>query len=484
MYLDHFGLREAPFRITPHTDFFFSGANRGATLGALSYAVVHDEGIVKITGEVGSGKTMLCRMLIEKLPDNVVSVYVGNPSLSRDEILHTLAAELGLDDDARPSRLLRKLQEKLIALYGEGRRVVALIDEAHAMPTDTLEAVRLLSNLESSRHKLLQIVLFGQPELNQLLARQDMRPLRERITHNFLLEPLVRHDIADYLDFRMRAAGYKGPCVFSNAAIKRISEASLGLTRRVNILADKALLAAFATNQHGVDLKEVDAAIRDMDYPAVPSRKGVALVAAGTVAIAGLAALALLRPTTVASPSSAATPAIAAPPLQASATEPPQAQMPPVSAIAAAPAAPLPQLKTTETPAAPAPAPAAGGSIPATMADAPLPAVLDKTGPRTRNALRRFEKWIAKASGRSYFIQLLRADLREAPQVEAFLDQLSTLLPEQEVRTYYVNVKGQRWLGVIFGEYPDWSSASRAAGEFPPALKARQPYPRQVSHLR
>ncbi len=146
MYLDHFGLKEAPFRITPHTDFFFQGANRGATLEALLYAITHDEGIVKVSGEVGSGKTMLCRVLMERLPPAVETIYLGNPSLSRDEILFAIGDELKLDmQDKRTTRVLRALQEHLIRLFGEGRRVVVLIDEAHAMPKETLEEIRLLS---------------------------------------------------------------------------------------------------------------------------------------------------------------------------------------------------------------------------------------------------------------------------------------------------------------------------------------------------
>ncbi|MCB1893329.1 MAG: AAA family ATPase, partial [Rhodocyclaceae bacterium] len=267
MYLEHFGLNEAPFRITPHTDFFFQGANRGATLEALLYAITHDEGIVKVSGEVGSGKTMLCRVLMERLPDSVETIFLANPSLSRDEILFTLADELQVNlATNRINAVMRALQEHLIDLYAQGRQVVVLIDEAHAMPAETLEEIRLLSNLESNRHKLLQIVLFGQPELNDVLNRNEMRQLKERITHNFSLEPLVRSDVAQYVSFRMRAAGYKGPDVFSPAALKRIAAASLGLTRRINILCDKALLAAFAGNTHLITPSHVKAAIRDAEF--------------------------------------------------------------------------------------------------------------------------------------------------------------------------------------------------------------------------
>src|SRR5438034_1716318 len=267
MYLDHFGLKEPPFRITPDTDFFFQGANRGATLEALLYAITHDEGIVKVSGEVGSGKTMLCRVLMERLPATVETIYLANPSLSRDEILFAIGDELKLQlEKGQTTRILRALQEHLIRLFGEGRRVVVLIDEAHAMPDETLEEIRLLSNLESNRHKLLQIVLFGQSELDEHLDTAGMRQLRERITQSFQLEPLVRSDIENYIDFRMRAAGYRGPKVFNPAAIKLIANASQGLTRRVNILSDKSLLAAYAAGTHAVTQAEAKRAMHDTEF--------------------------------------------------------------------------------------------------------------------------------------------------------------------------------------------------------------------------
>ncbi|HEU4440441.1 MAG TPA: AAA family ATPase, partial [Burkholderiales bacterium] len=269
LYLEHFGLTEPPFRITPHTDFFFDGADRGATLEALIYAILHDEGIVKVSGEVGSGKTMLCRVLIERLPAHVATIYLATASLAREEILHAIADELELKlSPERRSVALRELQEHLIALYAAGRRVVILIDEAHVMPEDTLEQVRLLSNLESNRHKLLQIVLFGQPELDQTLAKSALRQLRDRITHSFRMRPLATAEVAKYLSFRMRAAGYRGPEVFTPRAVRRIARASDGLTRRINILADKALLAAYTENTHAITDRQVRAAVADSEFAA------------------------------------------------------------------------------------------------------------------------------------------------------------------------------------------------------------------------
>ena len=288
MYLEHFGLKEPPFRITPHTDFFFEGAGRGATLDALAYAILNEEGIVKVTGEVGSGKTMLCRVLIERLPEQVETIYLATPSLGRDEILHAIADDLKLSfREARVRVALRELQDRLIELYGEGRRVVIVIDEAHAMAEDTLEQIRLLSNLESSRHKLLQIVLFGQPELDELLSQPSMRPLKDRITHSFSIRPLGGAEVGKYLSHRMHAAGYRGPDLFQPRAVALLARASQGLTRRINILADKSLLAAFADDSHAVTRRHVRAAIADSEF-ARPSRKSRVQLATALALAAGV----------------------------------------------------------------------------------------------------------------------------------------------------------------------------------------------------
>ncbi|MBZ0249966.1 MAG: AAA family ATPase, partial [Burkholderiales bacterium] len=291
MYLEHFGLREAPFRITPHTEFFFAGANRGATLEALVYAITAGEGLVKVTGEVGTGKTMLCRVLMERLPQTVETIYLAVPSLTRDEMLVAIASELGIETQgASTTRMLRALQERLIALHAEGRQVVALIDEAHAMPLETLEEIRLLSNLETGKEKLLQIVLFGQPELDEHLNLPHMRQLKERITHAFNLAPLPAGDIRDYIGFRLRAAGYHGPDLFGEEALRIIADASEGLTRRINIYADKTLLAAFAAGTHTVSADHARAAVTDTQIVVAPkpSSRNTAVAALAGVA-AGVA---------------------------------------------------------------------------------------------------------------------------------------------------------------------------------------------------
>ena len=278
MYEGHFGLARAPFRITPDPEFFFPGGNRGAVLQALLYAIARGEGIVKVVGEVGSGKTMLCRMLERELPSNCEIVYVVNPRLDPEVVLHAIATELGLTVAAEDSKLkvLHALHDHLLAKHAAGRRVVMFIEEAQAMPVETLEEIRLLSNLETTQAKLLQIVLFGQPELDDKLALHEIRQLRERITHGFDLTPLKREQIRDYLQARLRASGYRGEGLFAPGAMRAIETASRGLLRRINVLADKALLAAYAAQASQVGRDHVRRAVADSEFGAVSSvRRGL-----------------------------------------------------------------------------------------------------------------------------------------------------------------------------------------------------------------
>ncbi len=267
MYFSHFGLAQAPFSITPNPSFFYSGSSRGDILQALLYAVSHGEGIIKVTGEVGSGKTMLCRMLEANLPANVEVIFLANPSLARDQVKYVLASELKLPlEGKRPEEVTRMLQQDLIAKHIQGKQVVLLVEEAQAMSLDTLEEIRLFSNLETAHHKLLQIILFGQPELDVSLALPNMRQLKERITHSFHVPPIPADQIGDFLMFRMRQAGYSGPNIFSKGAIKQLAWVSKGIVRRINILADKAMLAAFAENASSIGPKQMRAAIKDSEF--------------------------------------------------------------------------------------------------------------------------------------------------------------------------------------------------------------------------
>ena len=268
MYYSHFGLKEPPFKITPNTEVFFTGGNRGAVLDALIYAINSGEGIVKVVGEVGSGKTMLCRMLQSILPDKIESIFLANPSVAPEDVLHAIAFELQLKLPKNADRLkvMQVLQNHLLARHAAGKQVVIFVEEAQGMPLATLEEIRLLSNLETKHDKLLQIVLFGQPELDENLNQTNIRQLRERITHSFNLAPLQTKEIGDYLMFRLRSAGYFGPPIFTAAAVKKLAKAATGLVRRVNILADKALLAAFSENGYQVLPKHVQAAINDSEF--------------------------------------------------------------------------------------------------------------------------------------------------------------------------------------------------------------------------
>ncbi|SEH07760.1 AAA family ATPase [Candidatus Venteria ishoeyi] len=291
MYYEYFGLNSPPFKITPDPQLFYRGEERGLMLDALVYAVGNGEGVVKVTGEVGSGKTMLCRMLPEKLPEQVEVLYLANPRLTPDTILQAIAMEMDLQftNDVNHLQLMQRLHETLLQKHSEKKQVLLLVEEAQGMPLETLEEIRLLSNLETSQHKLLQIILFGQPELDDNLKHKSIRQLRERITHHFYLPPLL--DIRGYLDFRMQIVGYRGPSVFSASALRTLKHYSLGLLRRVNILADKALLAAFSDNTHSVSKKHILLAAKDSGYQEQTLRgwQRMSLASMGFILLVGLA---------------------------------------------------------------------------------------------------------------------------------------------------------------------------------------------------
>ncbi len=268
MYLEYFGLEKPPFRITPDTQLFFNGCDRGAVLHTLCYAISNGEGFLKVVGEVGTGKTMLCRMLPLTLKENIDWVYLAHPNLSPDQTLHAIAYELGvkLEQGTEKFEVMRILHDCLLDRYDRGRRVVVLVEEAQGMPIETLEEMRLLSNLETGDHKLMQIVLFGQPELDENLSQPQIRQLRERITHSVNLSPFTPDVIHEYLNFRLRAVGYKGPDVFSKKIARAICKYSGGLIRRVNIMADKMLIIAYTQNRHEIKVTDVKDAARDSEF--------------------------------------------------------------------------------------------------------------------------------------------------------------------------------------------------------------------------
>ena len=268
MYEEYFGLERPPFKISPDTSMFFEGGKRGDILEALVYAIHRGEGIIKVVGEVGSGKTMLCRMLQLKLPKSVEIIYIANPSVSAEDILFVIANEMGLPaaKDASKHEVVNMLQEYLLQRHIENKQVVLFVEEAQGMPLDTLEEIRLLSNLETDQHKLLQIILFGQPELDENLAKKSIRQLRERITHSFDLSPLTPDEIHQYLNFRIRQVGYTGPELINSRLAKNVARYSNGLLRRINIIADKILLSAFAEGTHNLTRRHVVKAVNDSAF--------------------------------------------------------------------------------------------------------------------------------------------------------------------------------------------------------------------------
>ena len=465
-----------------------------------------------MSGEVGSGKTMLCRVLMERLPDQVQTILLANPSLSRDEIIYAIGEELDIKPQSeRLSVLLLKLQEHLITLYSENQRVVLLIDEAHAMPQETLEQVRLLSNLETSHSKLLQIVMFGQPELDEHLNQPHMRQLKERITHSFRLEPLLRSDIEAYLDFRMRAAGYRGPNVFSPDAVRRIVKASEGLTRRVNILADKSLLAAFADNQHGITGRHVDRAISDSEFHRPPVSKAKFGLAAGGVAAGlalGLGLHFLLSPPAPPVPPAAPTaaigappapPAMAAPPAQAATTAPPVEQpvasvAAPLTAVAAAPVATPSSAAAAAadagaTPAATPPAPPAPPAVPAAIAAEPGSQGYAPAPPAAGTLLRaRFaatQEWLKSAPRDHYSIQLYTAGARDLSKAEEMLARAAARnLALADFHVYGVKIGDLQHYRLAYGAYPSYAEGNQGIKRLPAAYKEYGPYLRSVERMR
>lgn len=267
MYLQHFGLTELPFGITPDTSFTFSAHGHQEALNTLLVSLQCGEGFVKITGEVGTGKTLLCRRLLQTLGDSVLTAYLPNPNLEPQTLLLALAEELRLEDVAGLDQyhLLRKINHGLLDYARNNKRVVLCIDEAQAMPLETLEALRLVSNLETEKRKLIQIVLFGQPELDEKLSDPSVRQLLQRITFHQRLSGLGKEEILLYLQHRMRVAGYRGEPIFTPGAVRALRRSSFGTPRLINILAHKALLSAFGEGQQVVKFGHVRGAARDTE---------------------------------------------------------------------------------------------------------------------------------------------------------------------------------------------------------------------------
>ncbi len=266
MYLEHFGLKEFPFSITPDTGFFFSSVGSHEALNTLLIAVRTGEGFIKITGEVGTGKSMLCRKLMASLSTDYKVAYIPNPYLDPDALFMELATELevALDiDNIAMHQVLRGIKERLLSLHAQGKRVVVCLDEAQAMPIETLEALRLLSNLETEKRKLLQVIIFGQPELEAKLNHPSIRQLKQRIAFEYCLTPMGRDELDYYIQHRLSVAGHHGSRMFTRPAMWLLKRRTQCVPRLVNIVAHKALLSAFGKGRQCVTFWDVQAAVDD-----------------------------------------------------------------------------------------------------------------------------------------------------------------------------------------------------------------------------
>ncbi len=266
MYLEHFNFKDAPFSLTPNTKYYCHLPSHQEALNTILLCLRTKEGFIKIIGEVGSGKTLLCRKLLNLLETEAfVTAYIPHPDLTPSGLRKALAKELGIDIPQHIDQhgLIALITEKLLQLSGENKHVVLIIDEAQTIPRDTLEAVRLLTNIETESTKLLQIVLFGQPELDERLKKPNLRQLHQRISFSYHLQPITRQDLNAYLCHRLSVAGYTYGVLFSKKACDALFTASRGIPRLINILCHKSLMVAYGEGKQSVEFSAMKNAVLD-----------------------------------------------------------------------------------------------------------------------------------------------------------------------------------------------------------------------------
>ena len=515
LYLEHFHLRELPFRLTPAVEFFYRGCVRGETLEALKYAIANGEGIISVVGEVGTGKSMLCRVLMDELRDEVELVYIANPSFSDLEIIYHIAEELALDISGNQHQVARDLQSHLLSLHQQGKKVLVCIDEAQAMPDNSLEQIRLLSNLETSTDKIVQIVLFGQPELDDKLGQQHLRQLRERITSSFTLRNLDTNEIKEYINHRLIKAGNPAVAdedaqIFTAGAVKQIAKVSQGISRRINILCDKAMLAAFADNSQVVAASHAQQAARDARYrrmnydpdegggggdAAAPLRggqHGKMMLAAGAVLLAvGAVAYQVADtggPATSVEPAPvAAAPEPARPAIQPAPTPPPRVPSRPVGEVQpAVQPAPPPVTVAATPPRTPEPFPAADGALqpaPPPRQDAPV-AALDNPrwsvyppGSYLRQRLNATQtQFSVQGEAESYTARILTASRGSAIAIERYLRDLARFFSIRNVMVYPSVAEGAEVFVITYGLYPSEFQAELFIHELPSFFRDDRPY--------
>ncbi len=294
MYLYHFGIKELPFTLTPNTSYFFGLPSHNEALAVLLTALKTGEGFIKVTGEVGTGKTLICRKLLNELPDHFQSAYIPNPLLSPSELRRAVASELGVELTAQSDQqeFTQRIQQKLIDINQSHRSAVLIIDEAQALPMESIEALRLMTNLETESRKLLQVVLFGQPELDEKLALPELRQLRQRITFSYGLKLMDEDQVYQYVRHRVSVAGYSGQELFNRQCCRLLIKASGGTPRIVNVLCHKSLMLAFGEGLQHVEPRHVLAAAKDTEAALsegsgyrVKVAAGLAVLAMGIIAI-------------------------------------------------------------------------------------------------------------------------------------------------------------------------------------------------------
>ena len=278
MYFDHFGLKENPFSITADTEFFMNRAGYQDALNVMLVALRSGEGFIKVTGEVGVGKTLLCNKLIKTLAPEFATAYIYNPYLNPEGLISALADELQVPygENAGANQIMKAVTKRLLELQQAGKRVVLCLDEVQAMPIRTLEVLRLITNLETEKRKLIQVVLFGQPELDALLEHPAVRQLKQRITFSYLLLQLNRVAVRAYIRHRLRVAGSRGPELFTDSAVTALYRAGKGIPRLINILSHKAMMAAYGEGDERIRPRHVQSAIRDTLEAQQSSLRGLA----------------------------------------------------------------------------------------------------------------------------------------------------------------------------------------------------------------
>jgi MSHA biogenesis protein MshM len=274
MYLYHYGIKELPFTLTPNTSYFFGLPSHKEAIQVLLTALKTGEGFIKVTGEVGTGKTLICRKLLNELPSHFVAAYIPNPYLTPTELRRAVASELNvvLTDQSDQQEFTQRIQQRLIRIHQENKGVVLIIDESQALPVESIEALRLITNLETESRKLLQVVLFGQPELNDKLALPELRQLKQRVTFSYTLQLMDVDQVYQYVKHRMNVAGYRGGELFDRKCCSLLYKASKGTPRIVNVLCHKALMLAYGEGLQKITPSHVKLSIKDTEAANQPNK--------------------------------------------------------------------------------------------------------------------------------------------------------------------------------------------------------------------